>query len=203
MKKEGTLEFVKRTLTKNLFFALALVAVAGFTACSEDDEPAAEEEVVEGPEAPFLGTWGLDGAGALGVGPTQGSVEWWNFPQDAVDLRTCAMDDTFTFAADGVYTIDLGADTWLEGWQGVDEGCGAPVAPHVSGDYGFSVNEAGTELTITGEGAWIALAKVTNDGEDGVATSITFNVVSVTDTKMTLELEAGSAVWWTFNLAKK
>ena len=46
------------------------------------------------------------------------------------------LTDVFTFKADGTYSI-LGDDTWLESWQGVDEGCGAPVALMLWGPHGL------------------------------------------------------------------
>ena len=104
----------------------------------------------------------------MGVGPNQGDEGWWSYPRDG--SRGCWEDDVFEFKADGTFTMDLGADTWLEGWQGVSEGCGAPIAPHDgSNSATYTFDEASGTLTLTGYGAYIGLAKVTNQGENGVA----------------------------------
>ena len=97
--------------------------------------------------------------------------------------------------------MDLGADTWLEGWQGVSEGCGAPVAPHVSADHTYSFDASTMELTVNGNGAYIVLAKAHNTGEDGNSGgSIMYNVTSVTETEMILDLNYGN--WWRLYLKK-
>ena len=62
----------------------------------------------------------------------------------------------------------MDGSTWLEGWQGVSgEECGTPVAPHVGGSFNYTYNDG--VLTVFGAGAHLGLAKVTNQGEDGVA----------------------------------
>ena len=204
MKREKTLELIRKNLFTGLTYAVLFAFMVGFTACGDDDHADDEPQPEASPEAAFLGSWSVASqAGSLAVGPSAGSAEWWSLPEADVAARACLLDDTFTFGEDGLFTIDLGSETWLETWQGVEtDGCGAPVAPHVSGDYGFSVNEDGSTLTITGAGAFIGLSKVTNDGEDGQATSITFNVSSISETAMTLQIEAGTGVFWQFQLTK-
>jgi hypothetical protein len=202
------MENLKKTLTKFLTFFLAFTITIGVSSCSSDDD-ADDAAPVTAADA-FLGSWKLAGAGSLAVGPSAGSSEWWSIPADAVTLRACAFDDTYTFAADGKYNLDLQAQTWLEPWQKVAEACGAPVAPHVSGTYGWSVSEDGKTLKITGQGAYIGLAKVNNAGELGtdqapatIPSEIEFKVTSKTASAMTLQIEVGSGVHWTFKLAKQ
>lgn len=204
------MENLKKSFTKFLTFFLALAITVGVSSCSSDDDGDDAAPVTAADE--FLGTWKLAGVGSLAVGPTAGSTEWWSIPQDAVTLRSCAFDDTFTFAADGKYIIDLQSQTWLEPWQQSAEECGAPKAPHVSGTYGWSVSEDGKTLKVTGQGAFIGLAKVNNQGELGtdqapatIPSEIEFQVTSKTATAMTLQIKAGSApeVHWTIKLAKQ
>ena len=78
------------------------------------------------------GTWKLTPqAGALAVGPTQGSAGWWQNSAGDVTTRACLFDDQYVFNSDGSFNNVLGTDTWLETWQGVGaDGCGTPVAPH-------------------------------------------------------------------------
>ena len=45
------------------------------------------------PVSPFVGVWKLDGAGAAGVGPTAGRLEWWATGADVVAERVCWSDD--------------------------------------------------------------------------------------------------------------
>ena len=162
------------------------------------------------PVSPLAGNWKLDGAGAAGVGPTAGSMEWWTADAAVVEARACWFDDRFAFGNDGSFANVMGEETWLEPWQGVDaEGCGAPVAPHDgSAPATFSYDEAASTLTITGKGAHLGLAKATNGAEisspASAPDSITYNILTLTadGMNMTVSVEAGGGVWWTFNLAK-
>ena len=168
-------------------------------------------------EAPFsanlVGTWRITSeAGSLAVGPTAGSAEWWSLDATGVADRACYLDDDYVFGSDGTFSISMGDQTWVEAWQeGVDgDGCGAPVAPHDgSGSYTFSATASA--LTINGEGGFVGLAKVGNAGElatDNVRndvpipSSITYNIASFADNTMTLQIEAGSGVWWQYQLTK-
>ena len=162
------------------------------------------------PVSPLAGNWKLDGAGAAGVGPTAGSMEWWTADAAVVEARACWFDDRFAFGNDGSFANVMGEETWLEPWQGVDaEGCGAPVAPHDgSAPATFSYDEAASTLTITGKGAHLGLAKATNGAEisspASAPDSITYNILTLTadGMNMTVSVEAGGGVWWTFNLVK-
>ena len=128
-------------------------------------------------------------------------------PKVKVIERTCFFDDTYVFGADGSFSNVLGADSWLETWQ-VDveeEGCGAPVAPHNGSNAAtHSYDEVASTLTITGAGAYLGLPKVNNENELGtpVDDTITYLVTMADSNTMTLEIEAGTGVWWTFLLIK-
>ena len=77
-------------------------------------------------------TWRLSPeAGAMAVGWDAANVGgWWSSSADDVTGRACLFDDEYVFNADGSFQNVMGDATWLEGWQGVSEGCGAPIAPH-------------------------------------------------------------------------
>ena len=158
--------------------------------------------------SPLIGTWRVASeAGSLGVGPTQGTTNWWSITADQVIDRACFLDDTYVFGADGSFSNVVGDDTWLETWQdGVEEeACGAPVAPHNGTNAAtFSHDQPGGNLTITGLGAYLGLPKVHNEGEDGmpVNNTITYSVTMEDSDSITLEIEAGSGVWWTYKLVK-
>jgi len=101
---------------------------------------------------------------------------------------------------------NLGDSTWLEGWQeGQDgESCGAPIAPHDGSNAAtYSYDATAGTLTIVGEGAYMGLAKGTNQGENGVATDniIVYQVSELTATTMTLDLNYGN--WWRFKFVNE
>jgi len=156
----------------------------------------------QGSSSPLSGTtWKLVPLnGSLAVGPTQSQIgEWWQNDYGAVGLRGCLFDDSIQFNADGTMMHYMDGSTWLEGWQGVTaEQCGAPVAPHDGGSatWGF----ANDELTVSGSGAHIVLAKVHNGGEDGlpVNNQITYDIsLSADGNVMTAEIDYGGG-WWRF-----
>jgi len=161
------------------------------------------------PPSVLIGTWMLDGAGAAGVGPTAGSMEWFTTDAAVVAARACWFDDSFVFGADGSFSNEMGTETWVEAWQGGSDSCGAPVAPHdgtAAGTFSHDV-EAGT-LTINGRGAHLGLPKAVNGQElstpSAAPDSITYNILTLTADGMnvTVTVETAPGVWWTFNLAK-
>lgn len=155
------------------------------------------------------GTWKIaPEAGALKVGPSYGSGDWWANDSQAVIDRACYFNDTFVFSANGDFRNVLGADTWLEKWQGVAaESCGTPVAPHDGSAAATYLYDAGAKtLKINGTGAYLGLPKVNNAGElpnVAVPASITYNV-TLTDNNNTMNvvIEAGSGVFWSYKLVK-
>jgi hypothetical protein len=161
--------------------------------------------------AAVAGKWKLDGEGAASVGPSAGSAEWWastaaNGAGPAE--RACWFDDVFDFGSDGSFMNDMGSETWLEVWQGAAaDSCGAPVAPHDgSARAVFEYDETASTLTISGTGAHLGLAKAVNGQElaspGDAPESITYQVLTLDGDSMTVSVETGAGVWWTFNLAR-
>ena len=167
----------------------------------------------ETPEVSILaGVWELDGEGAAGVGPTAGSKEWFatNAANGAgLEGRPCLFDDGFVFGADGSFTNQMGDATWVEGWQGADaDGCGAPVAPHDGSIAAtFSYDEDAGTITLTGQGAHLGLAKVVNGSEltspSAAPESITYTILTIDSEYLSVVLEAGDGVFWTYDLVKQ
>ena len=153
----------------------------------------------------IAGTWKIAPiAGALGVGPAQGDISWWSNSEEDVATRACLMDDDFVFGADGSFANVMGESTWLEGWQGADEGCGTPVYPHdgAATDYTYSYDADAATITVNGVGAHLGLAKVYNGGELASVSeaagieSITYNVVISEDgNTMTVDLPNADGFW--------
>ncbi len=158
--------------------------------------------------SPLQGTWQVKPeAGSLGVGPGQGDISWWSIDDAGVADRGCFYDDSYVFGVDGSFSNVLGADTWVEGWQGGTDACGTPVAPH-DGNVAatFSYDEGAGTVTLNGTGAYLGIPKAYNGGEltnpaDAPA-SITYLIALSDDqTEMTLDIDIGGG-WWRFILVK-
>jgi len=161
-----------------------------------------EKETGTPPPVNIEGAWVLaPQAGALAVGPSLEDLSWYQNSAEAVAIRACLFDDEYVFNADGTFSNVLQSETWLEGWQGVDEGCGAPVAPHDgTGAYTWSYDAATMKATVEGEGAYLGLAKVHNNGELAspaeVVSSITYDISFSADGEtMTAQINFGPGVW--------
>jgi hypothetical protein len=147
----------------------------------------------------WAGDWYIDPtAGALAVGPNADDLGWWSSSADDVTTRACLFDDIYRFGVDGTFENILGDQTWLEGWQEGQEGegCGTPIAPH-DGSNPATYSYTDNSVTVSGSGAFLGLAKVHNTGEDGapVDDTITYEVISVDDTYMTVHINFGPGVW--------
>ena len=154
------------------------------------------------------GTWKMSPqAGAFGVGPNQGDTSWFANSLADVTTRACFFDDLYVFNADGTFSNVLGAQSWIEGWQGGSDACGTPVAPHNGSNAAtWSENTTNGTVTLTGVGAYLGLAKAYNGGElatpSAAPASITYKIISLTTNLMTLDIQI-SGGWWRFVLAKQ
>ena len=163
---------------------------------------------VSGLNAQVEGTWKLaDQAGALGVGPGLGDISWWSNQTADLTTRACLFDDSVKFGASGSFFNYMDGNTWLEAWQGVSpDGCGVPVAPHISILHNganaatWAYNATTGELTVTGVGAHIGLAKVVNGAEltspANAPASITYVLTfSNNNNTMTADISFGPGYW--------
>ena len=154
--------------------------------------------------SPLKGNWKLDGDGAAGVGPSAGSTEWWASVEAD---RPCWYDDIMHFGADGTFVNAMGGETFVEAWQGGADACATPVAPHDGSTTGsFEYDADAGKLTINGLGSHIALPKAVNGLElSNIAEtpeSITYDVLTFDGDSMTVTVEAGAGVWWSFRLVR-
>jgi len=159
--------------------------------------------------SPLVGTWKIaPEAGSLGVGPGLGNTSWWAIDAAGVANRACFYDDTYVFGADGSFKNVLGTDTWVEGWQGGTDACGAPVAPHDgSNNATYSYNASASTVTLNGTGAFLGIPKAYNGGEltapANAPASITYNLtLSENNTVMIADINIGGDGWWRFKLIK-
>ena len=157
-------------------------------------------------QAPAMaGSWVLaPEAGALKVGPAAGNGDWWSSSEEDVTTRACYFDDHYVFNADGSFQNIMDGETWLEAWQGVEsDQCGTPVAPHDGSNAAtWEYDAAKWTITLTGLGAYLGLPKAVNAGElpnVDVPESVTYNV-TLEDGFMTVVIEAGTGVFWTYKL---
>ncbi|WP_336127092.1 hypothetical protein [Mesoflavibacter sp. CH_XMU1422-2] len=153
------------------------------------------------------GTWKMvEEAGALGVGPAVGDTSWWNCDATCVTDRACYYDDIYVFNPDGTFNNVLGAQTWVEGWQGGSDACGSPVAPYDgSASATYTYDSAAGTVTLNGTGAYIGLAKANNAGElpnVAVPSSITYNVTFLDANTISVYIESGAGVFWQYKLER-
>jgi len=161
------------------------------------------------PPSPLEGTWVVaPEAGSIGVGPGQGDISWWAIDAAGVAERGCFYDDTFVFGSDGTFSNVLGVDTWVEGWQGGGDACGAPVAPHdglTPATYAYD-SGAGT-VTLNGLGAYLGIPKAVNGAELGnpadAPASVTYMVTLSSDSEMIVDIHVNGDGWWRYKLIKQ
>lgn len=169
------------------------------------------------PETDAIGRWVLlHDAGALALGPASDNLTWWSNSGEDVATRACLFDDVYEFKADGSFENILGDNTWLEVWYGTvdSEQCGTPVAPYdgTATATWFHDEAAGT-ITLTGKGAFLGLAKVSDgnelSGPDQAVESITYSDVTISDDKNTLTVgvnyvtATSENAYWQFIFARE
>jgi PKD repeat protein len=165
------------------------------------DDQVTQSITIEGPQTIdyLIGSWSPRN---LKVGPYPGAGDWWNY--NFSGGRPCLEDDVYTFSSDGSLTINHGSETWLENWQtGSGDYCGAPVAPYINGIFSWSFDN--DVVTVTGDGAYLVLAKAHNNGEDGGASTRSYSITNISTTTMqvTIDVSGGAgSVWWTYDLVK-
>ncbi|MDA8535278.1 thrombospondin type 3 repeat-containing protein [Pseudomonadales bacterium] len=159
---------------------------------------------------PLIGDWRLAGQGSLKVGSEPLDGSWFSISASDVQARACQFDDVFRFNADGSFANVNGDETWLESWQGVDvEACGTPVEPHDGrGAATYAYDSATGTLRLDGVGAYLGLPRIVNEGElpnVAVPDSVTYtvDVLTASGASMTVYVESGEGVFWTFDFKKK
>jgi hypothetical protein len=151
-------------------------------------------------------------AGALWIGPSDNSATWWQNTVGDVTGRGCQWNDEYTFTLTGkVLAYDSKGDFY------VDEEAGAPFPagmPPVgcyqntaipaqfrpwadNGNFTFDVIN-NNKLRVNGLGAHLGVYKAANPPDAAIGTpqsSITYDIVSITPTRMVLRLDYGWGAW--------
>lgn len=153
-------------------------------------------------------TWVLAGGGSLAVGPTDGSTVWWEIPDGEVEMRNCVLNDQFTFYEDGTFAFDNLGDVWVEGNSllGLESGDACADWSSIGPDYAawgpgsdYTYEASSSEITLSGEGAFLGLYKVANVGEiqtpDEAGGSVTYTVLELTAESLVVEINFGGGIW--------
>lgn len=189
-------------------YTIRVVARGAGSVTIEDTQTVTIESPITLSATDLIGTWVMaPEAGSLGVGPAPGDTSWFAIDEAGVTARACYFDDTYVFGDDGSFMNVLGADTWVEGWQGGADDCGAPVAPHDGSTAAtFAVDGVAGTITVNGIGAFIGLPKAVNAGElpnVEVPESITYTASLADDNNtLNISIESGSGVYWQYKLIK-
>lgn len=145
----------------------------------------------------------------LEVGPIARNEIWWAVGRnnDELAIRTCMLNDEWTFGRDGSMVFNDHGDYWAEGSvypDGSNNMCastnepmlnkdGVDVSAWASGNHTFVLTPGATPtLETVGNGAYIGLSKVGTDLEHMVPQpSVKYNVIALTEgTTDTLIVEA-------------
>lgn len=162
-------------------------------------------------------TWKLaEQAGALWVGPPDGSTTWWAIGATAAQDRPCAWNDEWTFNSEGEMIYDSKGDIWAETYMGVAaDGCQPETIltgdkePWRSGTHQFEILPGAgpngeDQIKVSGLGGFIGLPKAANSGEvSSPVSSITYTILSADDdgTRRTMEIEANcTSLLWRYTL---
>ena len=158
-------------------------------------------------------TWKLaPEAGALWIGPPDGSATWWQ--NNAADIagRACLFNDEYTFNKTGSTVVfDSKGDFYVDEEGGNPHPAGMPPvgcyansaipaqfqAWANNGVFTFEITPA-NKLKLNGTGAHLGLYKAANPPDAAVGTpqsTISYDIVSLTSTRMVLKIDYGWGAW--------
>ena len=150
-------------------------------------------------------------AGALWIGP-HASTTWWQNGLAKVASRACLFNDEYTFTKTGsVLTYDSKGDFYVDEEGGNPHPAGMPAvgcyantaipaqfqAWANSGTFSFEVIN-NNKLKLIGTGAHLGLYKAGTPPDAALAApaaSVTYDIVSITATRMVLKLDYGWGAW--------
>jgi PKD repeat protein len=154
----------------------------------------------------------------MGVSETpETAFGWWSLENDGT--RPCVYNQTWTFNENGTMTFDDGGFMWGDDFvfgdtQDQYATCfeataanmvnkdGADISAWLSGTHDFDYDPTSGELTLTGEGAWMGIIKVSNTGDVAVPQqSVTYDVQITEEDLYDLMVVSvtGDGWYWQFN----
>lgn len=156
-------------------------------------------------------TWKLaDEAGALWIGPDPNTT-WWSSGVGDITARACLFNDEYTFHKDGnTVDFDSKGDFYVDEEGGNPHPGGMPAVGCYNNDDipaqfqdwvksgSFSFEVAGNKLTLTGTGAHMGLYKAGTPPDAALgapAASVTYDILSISSTRMVLHLDYGWGAW--------
>jgi hypothetical protein len=190
---------------------------SGIDSAQQQINVAADDPAAQTPYKLLTGndtkTWKLaQEAGALWIGPDPGTTWWANNIADLTG-RSCLFNDEYTFSTSGnTYSFESNGDFYVDEEGGVAWPAGMPavgcydndVIPTAfqawanNGTFTFEVT-SNNKLKVIGTGAHLGLYKTGTPPDGGaVATpqaSVTYDIESITPTRMVLKLDYGWGIW--------
>lgn len=157
-------------------------------------------------------------AGALWVGPLDGSSTWWAIGATGATDRPCHWNDEWTFNSDLEMVYETNGDLWAETYMGAAaDGCQdttfytGNLEAWGDGTHSYEVllgtgPNGEDQIRVSGLGAWIGLQKAANAGETTVpVASITYTILSAEEDAntgvRTMEIECNcTSLLWRFTL---
>ena len=150
-------------------------------------------------------------AGALFIGPSDFSQTWWASGLADVTSRSCLFNDEYTFIKTGnVLEYDSKGDFYVDEEAGQPHPAGMPAVgcyPNSaipvqfqpwanSGTFSFEIL-GNSKLKINGNGAHLGLYKAgtTNAALPAPESSVTYDIVSISPTRLVVKVDYGWGAW--------
>lgn len=150
--------------------------------------------------------------GALLIGPSDFSAVWWQNGLGDIATRSCLFNDEYTFTKTGsVMAFDSKGDFYVDEEGGNPHPAGMPAVGCYAnsaipaqfrawandGNFTFEVID-NNKIKVNGTGAHLGLYKAANPPEAAVTTpqaSITYQIVSITATRLVIKIDYGWGAW--------
>jgi hypothetical protein len=149
--------------------------------------------------------------GALLIGPSDFSAIWWQNTTADLTGRSCLFNDEYTFnKAGSVMNFDSKGDFYVDEEGGVPWPAGMPAVGCYANSAipaqfrswansaNFTFEVIGNKLKVNGNGAHLGLYKAANPPDAAVTSpqaSITYDIISLTPTRLVLKIDYGWGAW--------
>lgn len=151
-------------------------------------------------------------AGALWIGTSDFGTTYWQNTAGDVTSRSCMFNDEYTFTKAGnAMTFDSKGDFYVDEEAGAPHPAGMPAVGCYAnsaipaqfrawandGSFTFDVID-NNKIKVNGTGAHLGLYKAANPPDAAVGTpqsSITYQIVSITATRLVIKIDYGWGAW--------